>query len=51
MEQDDDDEEEEKYYPTADGINDDDWMRIFEILDSAYAAITTSPQELVERNK
>ena len=50
MIQDDDDEEEEEDYPTGGGINDDDWVRLLEISDSAYAAATTSLQEQVETN-
>ena len=50
MEKDDKDEEEEEQYPTGDGINDDDWARLFEISDYAYATATTSPQDQVETN-
>ena len=50
MEQDDDDEEEEEDYPTGDGINDDDWMRLFEISYCAYAVVTNYPQEQVGTN-
>ena len=50
MKDDDDDEEQEEYYPTGYGINDDDWVRLFEISYSAYAAATTSLKEQVEKN-
>ena len=47
----DDDEEEEENYPNGDGINDDDWVRLFGKSDYANSVVTIYPQEQVERNE
>ena len=37
-------EEEEEDYPTGDGIHDDDWVRLFEILYSAFMPLPLLPR-------